>query len=115
MKPGDKANKPRPVMLALALATASLTVTAVPAQPGNERQRQLRQVLAQNCSVCHGHSLQGNIGPALTAGSLSGKSEEMLVATILEGRAGTVMPAWAWLLKEDEARWLVRYLRKTED
>ncbi|HEY3487715.1 MAG TPA: cytochrome c, partial [Gammaproteobacteria bacterium] len=98
----------RPALLILLLIPVLLTVAGVIEQPPeSKRQQQLQQVLAQNCSVCHGKSLQGDIGPALTAKSLTGKSEEMLVTTILEGRDGTVMPSWEWMLQENEARWLV--------
>ncbi|HEX5056832.1 MAG TPA: cytochrome c [Gammaproteobacteria bacterium] len=104
--------KLRPALLSLALIpTVYLTVTGVIEQPGKERQQQLRQVLAQNCSVCHGKSLQGDVGPALNPKTLGGKNEDMLVSTILQGREGTIMPSWSWMLKENEARWLVRFLR----
>jgi cytochrome c55X len=102
----------RPVLLALMLIPIYMTVAAViEQQPGDKRQQQLRQVLAQNCSVCHGKSLQGDIGPALTPKSLASKNEDMLVTTILEGREGTVMPSWEWMLQENDARWLVRFIR----
>ena len=80
-------------------------------QPGSERQRQLRQLLAQDCAVCHGKSLEGDLGPALTARSLAGKSEEYLVQTITEGHEETAMPPWWWTLDENDARWLARYIR----
>lgn len=100
-----------PALLSLTLIPAYLMVSGTLEQPGSARQQQLRQTVAQNCTVCHGKSLQGDVGPALTAKSLAGKNEEMLVATILEGRDGTIMPSWAWMIKENEARWLVRVLR----
>ena|SRR5688572_16410028 len=102
----------RPVLLILILIPVFFTVAGVIEQPPkSERQQQLRQVLAQQCSVCHGKSLQGDVGPALNAKTLAGKNEELLVATILEGRDGTVMPSWEWMLQENDARWLVRFLR----
>lgn len=98
-------------LLSLTLIPGYLMVSGTLEQPGSARQQQLRQAVAQNCTVCHGKSLQGDVGPALTAKSLAGKNEQMLVTTILEGRDGTVMPSWSWMIKENEARWLVRMLR----
>lgn len=85
------------------------------ADPDAGRQAQLRQILRQNCTVCHGKSLQGDIGPALSRKTLAGKDERLLVATILEGRDGTAMPAWGALLKENEARWLLQILRSGKE
>lgn len=106
---------PRPAFAILILIPAYLTVAGLPEysgkQPEQKRQQQLRQVLAQNCSVCHGPALKGDVGPALTPKSLAGKNDDMLVATILEGRDGTLMPAWGWMLQEKDARWLVQFLR----
>jgi cytochrome c55X len=97
--------------LILAMIPLHSAIAGPPEQPADKRQQQLRQVLAQQCSVCHGKALQGDVGPALNARSLAGKSEQMLVTTILEGRDGTVMPSWEWMLQENDARWLVQYLR----
>jgi cytochrome c55X len=83
-------------------------------QPSAERQQQLRQVVAKNCSVCHGPTLQGGVGPALNAKTLAGKKEDFLVTTILDGREGTVMPSWNWMLEESDARWLLSYIRSGE-
>lgn len=102
------------VVATVALLAAGVSIVAFGAtgpEPSRERQAQLREVVAQNCTVCHGPKLKGKIGPALTAKSLASKDEQMLVTTILEGRADTVMPSWAFMLKENEARWLVEYLR----
>jgi cytochrome c55X len=98
--------------LILATIPPHFALAGSPEQPGDKRQQQLRQVLTQQCSVCHGKSLQGDVGPALNAKSLAGKNEQMLVTTILEGRDGTVMPSWEWMLQENDARWLVQYLRR---
>jgi cytochrome c55X len=102
----------RLILLVLILIPVFLTVAGVIEQPpGSQRQQQLRQVLAQQCSVCHGNELQGDVGPPLNAKTLAGKNEQMLVATILEGRDGTVMPSWEWMLRENDALWLVQLLR----
>jgi len=42
---------------------------------------------------------------------LAGKSDELLVTTILEGRKGTAMPPWKPFLQRDEVVWLLGVLR----
>jgi len=74
------------------------------------RQQALRHLLAQDCGSCHGLTLQGGLGPALTREALAGKSPEMLRAVILHGRPGTPMPPWQPFMSETEAAWLVQQL-----
>lgn len=83
-------------------------------EPDSARQAELQQILAQNCTVCHGPKLKGKVGPALTAKALAAKNEQILITTILEGRPGTTMPAWDFMLQESDARWLVMYLRNKD-
>jgi cytochrome c55X len=74
------------------------------------RQQALRHLLAQDCGSCHGLTLQGGLGPALTREALVGKSPEMLRAVILYGRPGTPMAPWRPFMSEAEAEWLVQQL-----
>jgi cytochrome c55X len=74
------------------------------------RQQALRHLLAQDCGSCHGLTLQGGLGPALTRAALAGKSPEMLRAVILHGRPGTPMAPWQPFMSEAEAAWLVQQL-----
>ena len=76
------------------------------------RQQQLRHLLKHDCGACHGLTMKGGLGSALTADALKGKPNESLVATILFGRLGTPMPAWRDHLTEAEAFWLVQQLRR---
>ncbi len=71
------------------------------------RQQELRDLLLQDCGSCHGMTLKGGLGPALTPQALAGKPREMLVSTILQGRAGTPMPPWSGILSREEVDWLV--------
>lgn len=80
--------------------------------PDESRQQVLMQLLKDDCGACHGMNLNGGLGPALLPESLAGKDDDMLVATILNGRAETPMPAWRDFINADEAAWLVQYLRK---
>lgn len=83
--------------------------------PSPERQQELRNLLEHDCGACHGLSLKGGLGSALTPEALAGKSDDFLVTTILEGRKSTAMPPWKKFLQESEARWLVQELRKIKD
>lgn len=74
------------------------------------RQAELLQLLAQDCGSCHGLTLKGGLGPALTPEALAGKSAAGLRATILHGRPGTPMAPWSPFLTETEAGWLVEQL-----
>jgi cytochrome c55X len=92
-----------------------LLLVALPAAAGEispERQQALRDLLKQDCGACHGLTLKGGMGPALLPETLSGKSDDFLADTILNGRQGTSMPPWQPFMNRDEALWLVKILRK---
>lgn len=95
------------ILPALILISAS----AMAGEPTAERQQELQKSLQQNCTVCHGPSFEGSIGPALTAKALAAKDEQMLVTTIMDGRPGTAMTPWGMMFKENEIRWMVKFLR----
>ena len=78
-----------------------------------ERQQELDYLLHQDCGSCHGMRLTGGLGPALTPEALAGKPRALLVTTIREGRTGTPMPPWKFLLGDEEINWLVDYLINT--
>ena len=80
------------------------------AGPSAIRQAELLHLLRQDCGSCHGLTLQGGLGPALTPQVLAGKSAEMLRAVILHGRPGTPMAPWQPFMNEAEAAWLVQQL-----
>jgi cytochrome c55X len=82
------------------------------AAPTTARQHELIALLRQDCGSCHGMTLAGGLGPALTPQALAGKSPQMLSAVILEGRPGTPMPPWRPFLSESEAAWLADMLKR---
>lgn len=95
------------------LPLISLVPAFVQAQTGTpppERQRELVHLVRQDCGSCHGMTLQGGLGPALTVQALRDKPPESLVATIHGGRPGTPMPPWKRFLSEAEAEWIVARL-----
>ena len=71
------------------------------------RQHELMNLLKQDCGSCHGLTMQGGLGPALTPQVLKDKPKDAMVATILNGRTGTPMPPGGNQLTATEARWLV--------
>ncbi len=76
-----------------------------------QRQAELLYLLKQDCGSCHGMTLKGGLGPALTPDVLAQRPSELLVTTILDGRSGTPMPPWRFALTPEEATWLVGVLR----
>lgn len=99
----------------LLLLLASLYCITLQADlPSPERQMELQYLLLQDCGSCHGMRLTGGLGPPLTSRALAGKPRALLTATIREGRTGTPMPPWKFLLSDDDIEWLVDYLMKTE-
>ena len=90
------------------LAAASLLA----AEPVTPRQAELTHLVRQDCGSCHGMSLKGGLGPALTRDALRDKPAESLVVTVLYGRPGTAMPPWRDFVSEPEAAWIVKQLQE---
>lgn len=76
------------------------------------RQVALRHMLKQDCGSCHGMTLKGGLGPALTVDQIADKPKQLLLTTILNGRPGTPMPPFRGMLTEEEVHWLVDLLYK---
>lgn len=95
------------------LALAALLLASAPllaAEPDAARQKSLIHLVRQDCGSCHGLTLQGGLGPALTATRLKDWSPSDLAATIIHGRPGTPMPPFKGLLDEADAHWIARQL-----
>jgi cytochrome c55X len=91
------------LLCSIGQAVATEVITAA-------RQQELRHLLSHDCGSCHGLTLRGGLGPALTPETLAGKSRQAMVTTILQGRTGTPMPPWSPLLSREEAEWLVEVM-----
>ena len=91
---------------------AGTVVSAAPfvTPPEPARRVELVHLVQQDCGSCHGLTMKGGLGPALTPEALAGKSPEGLQATILHGRPGTPMAPWRSFLTEQEAGWVVEVL-----
>ena len=87
----------------------AMLAPAAATEPLPERQKELVRMVRQDCGSCHGMTLNGGLGPALTAPALKQRDipKEALVATIVGGRPGTPMPPWHRFLSEPEAGWIV--------
>lgn len=99
------------VVLLLAPVVSSTALAAAPT-PTPQRQAELVRMVRQDCGSCHGMTLNGGLGPALTAEALRLRDVPgaALVATIIGGRPGTPMPPWHRFLSEPEAEWIVEQL-----
>jgi cytochrome c55X len=75
-----------------------------------KRQTELRHLVRQDCGACHGMTLKGGLGPALTRDAIAGKPRGAMLATLLHGRPGTPMPPWENLLTRQEAEWIIDQL-----
>jgi cytochrome c55X len=84
-------------------------------EPSLDRQSELKHLLLHDCGSCHGMTMKGGLGPALTTDALSNKSEEDLFQIINNGRPGTPMPPWKGILSETDMQWLVATLKKGLD
>ncbi len=79
-----------------------------------DRDAELSRLLHHDCGSCHGMTLAGGLGPALTPERLAGYPEEYIARIILDGRPGTAMPPWRRLLDVEDARWLAATLKHGE-
>ena len=81
------------------------------AQVQVSRQSKLLHMLKHDCGSCHGMTLGGGLGPALTTQALKNKPHAYLEQVILDGRPGTPMAPWRHFITSEEVRWLVSYLK----
>ncbi|MBW9259690.1 MAG: hypothetical protein B6D70_05715 [gamma proteobacterium symbiont of Stewartia floridana] len=76
------------------------------------RELELLNLLKHDCGSCHGLSLKGGLGPALTPDVMRQKPIQYISATILYGRSGTPMPPWHPFMSEGEANWLAQRIKE---
>lgn len=81
------------------------------AEVGPERATRLEHMVIQDCGSCHGLTMRGGLGAALTPGDLADAEPEALAAIILDGVPGTAMPRWRPVLSEEDALWIADYLK----
>ena len=67
-----------------------------------------------NCSSCHGSSLEGGVGPALDAGSEAAEeTDSRLTAPIHDGKRA--MPAFGGSLTDEQIELIVEFLRESQN
>ncbi len=88
-------------MLCFSHANAELTT---------ERKEELHHMVLHDCGSCHGMTMKGGLGPALTPEALQDRTPETLAATVKYGRPGTPMPPFESLLSVDEINWIIKLL-----
>ncbi|MEA2118528.1 cytochrome c [Halovibrio sp. HP20-50] len=89
-----------------------LVSTQIPASDiAPVREKELETLLYQDCGSCHGMTLKGGLGPALSQERMNRYTREGLAGLILQGIPGTAMPSWGALLSEKEARWIADQLQ----
>lgn len=103
---------PASLMVALLAPLAAADSGRGIAPDSAERRAEIVNLVRQDCGSCHGMTLKGGLGPALTPEALQGRPPEALAATILHGRPGTAMPPWQAFLSTEEAVWIVEQLRQ---
>jgi len=77
-----------------------------------ERQQELADFVVQDCGSCHGLTFKGGLGSAFTKEKLEETPEQVLFEVIEKGIEGTPMPAWGPLLKPEEIKWIINYLKR---
>lgn len=91
------------------ISVAALADSTVKIEP--DRQKELVHLLRQDCGSCHGMTLKGGLGPALTREAMEIRPIEYLYHTVREGHPGTPMPPWRGILTDEEIMWLVTQLQ----
>lgn len=76
-----------------------------------ERQSELLYILKQDCGSCHGLTLRGGLGPALTPADLENWDAEMIASAIYDGIPKSPMPPWREIMNRQEAMWLAQILK----
>ncbi len=98
------------ITISIGLALILYVFPALSGPLNDERKAELKHLLLHDCGSCHGMTLKGGLGPALTADVLAGKPRLYLQQTIRDGHPGTPMPPWRGILTQEEINYLVELL-----
>lgn len=72
------------------------------------------KMFEKECQGCHGPNHEGGVGSSLDPKVIAKKNDHMLADVILNGRAGTAMPAFKGKMNKDDTDKMVNYLLKYE-
>jgi cytochrome c55X len=101
---------PRQIVATLFGVLTSLVVLQALSEPLPSRQAELEHMLRHDCGSCHGMTLKGGLGPALTPDALRNKPRAYIQQSIRYGHPGTPMPPWEGLLSLEDIDYLVDLL-----
>ncbi|MGD2206641.1 MAG: c-type cytochrome [Anaerolineae bacterium] len=91
-------------------AEATPAATPEPAAEGDPAHGQ--EVFLQSCANCHGENAQGgSLGPTLVSSDVAANDDEYFRQIIVNGRAGTAMPAWGDILSAQDIADVIAWLR----
>ena len=76
-------------LCSMAIAAVAATADLTPA-----RQRELHNLVVQDCGSCHGLTMKGGLGKPLLPANLALFPDEAVAEVILDGVGGTPMPPW---------------------
>ena len=77
------------------------------------RQAELRKLVREECTQCHGPGRIGGEGPSLLPSDIKAKDKDELVSTILNGRDSR-MPPWYTRLSPEDVRFIVEHILPSE-
>lgn len=92
-------------------AVVAVSAFTVQTDLSAKRQGEILYILEQDCGSCHGLTMKGGLGPALTLESMQDLSVDDLVTVIMDGVPGTPMPPWRPLLSDQEALFMAQVLK----
>lgn len=93
------------------IAACAVVSTLAHADVSKERAVVLDNLLQHDCGSCHGLTLRGGLGPALTRDLMRTRTTQALAAAIRDGVPGSAMPPWRELLAAEDIDYLVRRLQ----
>lgn len=96
----------------LLLCSMSLECAAAASELTPARQKELHNLVLQDCGSCHGLTMKGGLGKPLLPANLEAFPDGAIADVILEGVGGTPMPGWRGLLTETEALWIAHQLKR---
>jgi len=97
----------------LGITLAGVVFAALPLMAG-ESKMDVAKMFEKECQGCHGPNHEGGVGSSLDPKVISKKNDYMLADVILNGRAGTAMPAFKGKMNKDDSDKMVDYLLKYE-
>lgn len=97
----------------LGVTVAGVMFATLPLMAG-ESKMDVEKMFEKECQGCHGPNHEGGVGSSLDPKVIGKKNAYMLSEVIMNGRAGTAMPAFKGKMQKDDSDKMVEYLLKYE-